>query len=73
MMYQICLIFGNAVDEVATFVDAVAVGVKVVAANINVAASAAETITRELLLEALEVVRNAFMILVMLEANSGNM
>ena len=72
-MYQMCLIFGNAVDEVVTFVDAVAVGVKVVAANINVAANAAETITRELLLEALEVVRNAFMILVMLEANSGNM
>lgn len=71
-MYQMCLIFGNAVDEVATFVDAVAVGVKVVTANINVAANAAETIMRELLLEALEVVRNAFMILVMLEANSGN-
>ena len=72
-MYQMCLIFGNAVDEVVTFVDAVAVGVKVVAANINVAANAAETITRELLLEALEVVRNAFMILVMQEANSWNM
>ena len=59
-------------DSVDTFVEAVAEGVNDVAARIKVAAIAAETMTRELLLEALVVERNACMNLVMTLDNSGN-
>jgi hypothetical protein len=54
-----------------TFVEAVAEGVNAVTPKIKDAARAAETMTRELLLETCEIERIEFMILVMTEANSA--
>jgi hypothetical protein len=70
MMYQTCFTFGRATAVEVTLVEAVADGVSEEAAKINDVARRAETITRELLLEARVKDLREFINFVMEEPNS---
>jgi len=70
MMYQMCFTLGSAAAVEVTLVEAVADGVSELAAKISDVARAAETITRELLLDARVKECTEFMNLVMRQPNS---